>query len=123
MRYLALLLVLHSSFSVADAYRCVENGKVFISNHPCAASRVVRSETISPNAALEAHQENARQRAYLDQREQQKRNDQIAVHRHMNEVDRMYPNRPEPVPPSSAGVTFRSCGLGGSCPTTRTVTR
>lgn len=123
MRYLVLLLAFYSSFSGADAYRCIENGKVVISSYPCAASKVVRSEAIPQNSAWEANRETARQQAYLSQREVQKRNDDQAVLRQQRAVEIMYPATPEPVKPSSPGISFGSCGLGGSCSTTKTISR
>lgn len=122
-RALFVLLSVVSSSTFADAYRCIENGRVMISNMPCPASKVVRAEAPTSSAIDQANQENARQRAYLDQRERQHRNDQVAVQRHIAEVDRMYPNRPEPVPPSSSSPTLRGCGFGGSCPSTVTRSR
>ncbi|MCG2577597.1 hypothetical protein LZ012_11395 [Dechloromonas sp. XY25] len=125
MRSSALLLLLSmtASASMADAYRCIEGGKVTISNVPCVASKVVRSDNPSPEAISDVMRENARQEAYLAQREKQHRDDQAAMQRHAAEVARMYPQTPEPVKPSSPGISFGGCGLGGSCPTTSTRSR
>lgn len=125
MRSTALLVLLSvaSSTSIADAYRCVENGRVTISNTPCVASKVVRSDNPSAEFISDATQENARQQAYLEQRQKQKRDDHAAMQRHAAEVARMYPDTPEPVKPSSPGISFGGCGFGGSCSTTSTRSR
>lgn len=123
MRYFVWLLCFPAAVSYADAYRCMENGKVVISNYPCAATKVVRAHDVPQNSAWEANQETARQRSYLAQREVQKRNDDQAVLRQQRAVEIMYPATPEPVKPSSSGISFGSCGLGGSCSTTRIISR
>jgi len=118
-----IIFGLYSSTTLADAYRCNEGGKVVITNSPCVATKVIQSDNPSSESVYQAQRDLERQRGYLAQRSADHQADRRAVQRHMEEVDRMYPARPEPVQTLSPSLSFPSCGLGGSCPTSRTSRR
>jgi len=118
-----IIFGLYSSTALADAYRCNEGGKVFITNIPCVSTKVIQSDNPSSESVYQAKRDLDRQRAYLAQRSADQREDRRAIQRHMEEVDRMYPARPEPVQTLSPSISFPGCGLGGSCPTSRTTRR
>jgi hypothetical protein len=122
-RFLLFLLFAHASVAMADAYRCLDGGRVVISNKPCVATKVVQSDNPPAHSVNQASNDLDRQKAYLQQRAVENRKDQIAMQRHAQEVDRMYPDTGELVKPASSSSVYKGCGFGGSCPQTITVRR
>lgn len=118
-----IIFGLYSSVGMADAYRCVEGGKVVISNIPCVATRVIQSDNPSSESVYQANRDLERQRGYLAQRSADQREYRRSAQLQAEEFDRMYPVKPEPVKSSSTGITFPGCGFGGSCSTSRTTRR
>lgn len=118
-----IIVSFYSSLAMADAYRCNEGGKVVITNSPCVATKVIQSDNPSSESVYRAQRDIERQRGYLSRRSADQQADNRAAQRHAQEVDRMYPVRPEPVQTLSPGISFPGCGLGGSCSTSRTTSR
>lgn len=117
-----ILFGFYSSLVMADAYRCVEKGKVTISNSPCFSTKVVQSDNPPSESVYQAQSDLDRQRGYLVGREGEKRQDAIAARRSAMEVDAMYPDRKEVEKPMQ-DIPRRWCGNGGSCSTSRTISR